>query len=175
MPVLLTVLRGVRLDMHQHRDYFRMRTQDVRLNSTRDGMPFGDGGAFGDLQMEIDLETVAQTAGTESMETLGSGSGQDVLAEIMQHVRGRSGIEEVFAGALEELDTLGAEPTGEHETDDLIEGLPFRVDVGDDDRDECEERRDGVGTMVGSVSHQQARTEALGLTSGILVETFLDE
>ena len=175
MPVLLTVLRGVRLDMHQHRNNLWMRTEDVGLDPARDGMAFGDRGAFGDLQVEIDLEAVAQPAGAESMEALGSRRGEDVLAEVVQHVRGRSGIEQVFAGAFEEFNTLRTQPAGEYEAHDLIEGLPFGINVGHDDRDQGEERSDGVGAVVSSVGHQQALAEALGLSARILVETFLDQ
>ena len=37
--------------------------------------------------------------------------------------------------------------------------------AGDDDRDQGEKRRDGVGPVVRGISHQQARTEALGLAT----------
>ena len=46
-------------------------------------MPFGDGGAFGDLQVEIDLEAVTQTTGSEGVEALGSRSRQDVFTEVV--------------------------------------------------------------------------------------------
>ena len=59
VAVLLTMLRGVRLDVHQHRNDLGVGTKDVRLDPTRDGVAFGDRGAFGDLQMEIHLKAVA--------------------------------------------------------------------------------------------------------------------
>ena len=138
-------------------------------------MPFGDGGAFGDLQMEIDLEAVAQTTGTEGVETFGTRGSEDVLAEVMQHVGGRSGIEEILAGALEQLDALGTQPAGEHEADNLIQSLPFRINIGHNDRDQREERGDGVGAVVRRIGHEEAGAETFSLTARILVETFLDQ
>jgi hypothetical protein len=64
-------------------------------------MAFGDCRTLGDLQVEIYLEAVAQTTGTESMETFGARGRKDVFTEVVQHVRSRRGIEEILAGAFE--------------------------------------------------------------------------
>ena len=98
-----------------------------------------------------------------------------MLAEVTQDVGGRSGIQEIFATPFEYLDTLRTQPAGEHEANDLIQSLPFGINIRDDDCDKREQRGDGVRPMIGGIGHQQTRTETLGLSTRILVETFLDD
>ncbi len=136
VPIGLKVLRLVGLDVHQNGDDLRMRTQDISLNTTSDGVAFGDRRGLRDLQMKIDLKAVTQATGPESMETLGTRGSQDVFTEVTQDGLFGRGINEVHAGALEQTDTFGTEPTRQDEPDDFIDGDPFWVDVGDDDRHE---------------------------------------
>lgn len=101
VPIGLKVLRMVGLDVHKYGNDLRMQTQDICLNTTGDGVAFGDRRGLRDLQVEIDLEPIAQATGPESMESLGARGGQDVLTQITQDVGGRSGIQEVFATPFE--------------------------------------------------------------------------
>ena len=75
VPIGLQVLRMVGLDVHKYGNDLRMQTQDIRLNTTRDGVAFGDRRGLRDLQVEIDLEPIAQTTRPESMESLGARGG----------------------------------------------------------------------------------------------------
>ena len=170
----LKVLWVVGLDVHEYGNDLWMQTQDISLNPTSDGVTFGDRRGLGDLQMEIDLKAIAQTTSPESMETLRPWGGQDVLTEVLKHRLFGRGINEVQAGALEEADTFGTEPTRQDEPDDFIDGDPFWVDVGDDDGHEGEERSNRICSVVGGISHEQARAEALSLAPGKLIKDFLN-
>ena len=175
VAVLLTMLGLVRLHMHQHRDHLGVEAEDIGLHLPRDGMPLGHGGGLRHLQVEVDLEAVAEPTCAESVEALGAGHGQDVLTEVVEHMRGRGGVDEVLARDLEEFQALCPEPAGQHETDDLVEGPPLRMEVGDHHGDQGEQGGVGVGPVVGGVGQQQTRPEALGLTTGVLVETLLED
>ena len=170
----LKVLWVVGLDVHEHGNDLRMRTQDISLNPTSDGVTFGDRRGLGDLQMEIDLKPITQAAGTESVETLRPWGGQDVLTEVLKHRLFGRGINEVQAGALEKADTFGTKPTRQDEPHDFIKGDPLWVDVRDDDGHEGQERCNRICPMVGGISHEQARAEALGLAAGELIKDFLN-
>ena len=91
------MLRGVRLDMDQHRHHLGVGLQDVGLDPACDGMPFGHRRGLGHLQVEIDLEAVAQATGPEGVKTLGPGGRQNMLTKVAKDVGGRGGIEQILA------------------------------------------------------------------------------
>ena len=97
MSILFAMLRGVRFDMDQHRHHLGVGLQDVSLDPTRDRMPFGHRRGLGHLQVEIDLEAVAQAPGPERMKSVGTGGRQNMLTKVAKDVGGRGGIEQILA------------------------------------------------------------------------------
>ena len=102
VPFALTVLEHIRLDVHEHGNDLGVGAEDVRLDASSDGMAFRHRGGLGHLQVEIDLEAVTETTDAESVESFGAQSGEDVLAEFLEHRFSRSVVHEVGAGPEED-------------------------------------------------------------------------